>query len=1646
MIKASLLTLLLAAGSGVTSRAQHVFLDGPAKAETYNDPAGSTGLVAVSDLTGNPSYPDSPDKTVNVKYLEYPNGPDDGSPPPGNVADNYGLRITGFIKVDKTGNYVFYSSSDDNSEFYLSTDDTAANLAPITSEPNWNPVRTFASTSRRDANAPENRSAPIALEVGKKYFFQGLMKEGGGGDNFSVAARAEGDQPASDGSYPIFIADVSANITITSQPKSVSGVEGQTASFTVGTSGPAFYQWLKGGTEIPGATSASYTTDALALTDEGNKYSVKVTGADGKSVTSTEATLHVVGTRLYTQGALRFDFWDAQTAIDGSLLGNPIGSYSAGGGTDPDQTGPIDAFDSRAFFPDDSHDNYDGAITGYFLPDQDGTYYFHLKSDDPGQLFLAVDPADATKVLPDVWPDPVNDTPVANETGCCNDFQPGGNVRTGGPFTLQKGKKYAMIGLYHEGGGNDYLQVAFTRDGSTASLNENDTRNPSTIPAKYLAAPGAGIVGPDLAITAQPQDLSVVETRTGTFTVGTTAAPGITYQWQSAPKGSSTFTDIAGATSASYTVTSAPALDGTQYRVKLHAEGQDVTSEIAKLIVLPDTVAPTITQAFTAPNLDAVVVSFSEPVKGTDTATYTLTGGATVTTVDVASPTVVVLHTAAPLTPSTSYTLTATGIKDLSFNGGNDLNPNTFTFTSGKLYTFPAGAKVPGYATFKRYNDVADDGQALTDAINDPTVIPDVTDLVSLFEIPVNASANYASIKTGWFVPPKTGNYVFFSASDDPSHLYLSTDSDPVNKKLIAQENAWANTREWTVSAGGSDLNGKRSDRFTGTQWPTGNTISLVGGEAYYIEQRHHEGGGGDNAAATYKLASDPDPANGSAPTITGNVIFTYAELSIATQPESVTVEENRNATFSVAPSFTAGITYQWQVAAPGGSFADIPGATSQTYTLKAVKADDGKRYRVVVSALGQALTSAEAVLTVSGDVTAPTIVSAGTLLDQNGVLVRYSEAVNAAAGTAGNYSLGAGTTITGVDILNPNLVFVHTAAPLTAAGSYTLTINNVKDIAATGGNDLTPNTITFNASAAPPAGTFVPGQVIYERWNGGAGGDLDAARATIDSTAPDFSGRLTTFISPVNVEEPAGTDLHYTGRLRGYFVPPVTGDYVFYHSSDDHGRLYLSTDSDPANIKIIAAEPVWNGSASWNTTDRRNAKAPENRSNTYDATEWPDGHTISLEGGQKYYIEDIWDETGGGDDGGATFQLVSDGPPADGVSRITGPAIGNYLDIAALPPFITGITPGPIVYAKGDKITLQATAIGSGTLTYQWYRNKIAITGATSASYVINSADYGDVGDYYVKVTNANGSADTRGVSGNAVQQDDILRLIMKGAFIVEAEDFNYEGGKHVAASDVMPYAGDAYKGLIPVNNVDFFNGPDESTANAGAYTYDRFKTTDPATVEIKGPGDNVNSAIGRLRGDFSVTANYAVGWTGGTDWQNYTRVLPAGKYAIIAAMAHDGYAAVTDTGNRINASLQKVANPTVADGSTATVEGGQQGLTKLGDFIAADTGAWSSNDFIPLADASGNPVLVDLGGETTLRWEVKNGDADFLLLYNTASAPPSNISITKAANGNITITFEGGALQSATSILGPFTPVAGATSPYSTAPSDAARFFIAR
>ena len=105
---------------------------------------------------------------------------------------------------------------------------------------------------------------------------------------------------------------------------------------------------------------------------------------------------------------------------------------------------------------------------------------------------------------------------------------------------------------------------------------------------------------------------------------------------------------------------------------------------------------------------------------------------------------------------------------------------------------------------------------------------------------------------------------------------------------------------------------------------------------------------------------------------------------AISTQPQSATLCTGSNNTFSVTAT-GSGLTYQWQLSTNGGgTFNDIAGATSSSYTVSGVTTGmSNYQYRVVVSGTCPSpVTSSAAVLTVISPVTVTTQPSAATVCD----------------------------------------------------------------------------------------------------------------------------------------------------------------------------------------------------------------------------------------------------------------------------------------------------------------------------------------------------------------------------------------------------------------------------------------------------------------------------------------------------------------------------------------------------------------------------------------------------------------------------------------------------------------------------------------
>lgn len=278
----------------------------------------------------------------------------------------------------------------------------------------------------------------------------------------------------------------------------------------------------------------------------------------------------------------------------------------------------------------------------------------------------------------------------------------------------------------------------------------------------------------------------------------------------------------------------------------------------------------------------------------------------------------------------------------------------------------------------------------------------------------------------------------------------------------------------------------------------------------------------------------------------------------------------------------------------------------------------------------------------------------------------------------------------------------------------------------------------TAEVSVTTPAEvlTFTQGVLKWEAYNGIGGTGIDAL--TGDAKYPDSADEVRVIGS---AEGPTGYGDNYGARISGFVTPTETADYVFFLSADDNAQLFLSTDDKPANAKLIATEPQWNGERQWVLLDRRDLDFPENRSDKFANSEWPTGNKITLTSGRKYYISLIYKEGGGGDNGAIYMKKASDPDPANGAPALSGNILGADIDPNQGKPSILTHPIGAKVNL-GASVTFSTKAIGTKPISYQWQRNGVNIAGATSDTYTVGSAGQSSFGSYNVVVSNDEGSS----------------------------------------------------------------------------------------------------------------------------------------------------------------------------------------------------------------------------------------------------------------------------------------------------------------
>ena len=458
-------------------------------------------------------------------------------------------------------------------------------------------------------------------------------------------------------------------------------------------------------------------------------------------------------------------------------------------------------------------------------------------------------------------------------------------------------------------------------------------------------------------ITTQPADASVCTGQTATFNV---VSNGSTVQWQVSTDGGATFTDIAGATSATYTTAATTAsMNNYIYRVVVGGCSGTVTSNNATLGVGE---APAITTqpAATVSVCGTTATSITATVTGTGTyqwqvstdggttfgnvsdgATYS---GATTTTLNILTPSssmngyvynLVVSSGCGNLT-STNSTLSVSDATAIT------TQPANYSACEGETAEFSVASNG---STFQW--QLSTDGGAT------------FTDIAGATSATYTTAAATASMN----------NYVYrvvvggCSGTITSNNATLGVGQPPViNTQPSSATVCEGQASTLTVVSGGQNLT---------YQWQVstdgGTTFTDVTG----ANQSTLDVPGTAGSNSIYRVIVSN--ACGSSTTSNTATVTVNAATAITTQPVAATTCEGANATFSVTAT-GSNVTYQWSVTDGSGNTTPISDATSATVNITGVTAAmNGNTYSVVVTGDCGTITSSTAALTVNST-TAPSI------------------------------------------------------------------------------------------------------------------------------------------------------------------------------------------------------------------------------------------------------------------------------------------------------------------------------------------------------------------------------------------------------------------------------------------------------------------------------------------------------------------------------------------------------------------------------------------------------------------------------------------------------------------------------------------------
>ena len=440
------------------------------------------------------------------------------------------------------------------------------------------------------------------------------------------------------------------------------------------------------------------------------------------------------------------------------------------------------------------------------------------------------------------------------------------------------------------------------------------------------------------------------------------------------------------------------------------------------------------------------------------------------------------------------------------------------------------------------------------------------------------------------------------------------------------------------------------------------------------------------------------------------------------------------------------------------------------------------------------------------------------------------------------------------------------------------------------------------------------------------------------------------------------------------------------------------------------------------------------------------------------------WDSNGGAGSSSRRFNGIIDEPaifnralsPTE-VNTLYSAATGDPAGIVTSPTGVTNYT--------GQPFQLTVVASGAPPLAFQWYKNSTLIPGATNATYSVASAVATNSGNYYVYVQNTGGYTNSDVATVSIVTSAPFFTALPQPATVWAGVPFSLTG----AANGSLPLNYQWYQNntaLTGQTNASlYFADPED--ANAGNYVLkasNAYGQTNSGSVQLTvlDPGQSAQMLY---------STNTTGTWTMRNNYQPIQGVWfqTGNKNRVVT---HLGYFDSTGTGLETNhwvgiyqgppGSGTLLAQVQVQSGTTDTYLNGfrwaalSTPLTLLANtnyVLAASDNNWDlwPDAYLP----TWNPAYVGVTDGSTrypmydsalVAWPhepntpITSWGLDLTYGIFNLGAFPFTMTGSGASNQ---INWTLGTLLSSTNVAGPYTPVPGATSPFTMPLTGTSQFY---